>query len=315
MILRKTIPLRFIDKLSINILFPTREILGRFRGSDFDVIFVESFELLPGVIDRFATSRIVFDAREFYPAQNETKWWFRFFEKNHRIRVLREYLPKCDEVITVSPGLQDRYLNDFGIPTTLLRSTPSWEKLPIRGVDPEDIKLVYHGGANLDRKLGNLLTLLPHLDKRFSLHLYLTGNQQEILRLRNSAQMDTRVHFYDPVPMTDIPRTMNNYDIGLVYYEPLTFNLYRCLPNKFFEYIQARLMVAIGPSPDMASLVSQFELGVVAKRFSLTDLALALNDLTPERINRAKHNADAAAKLLNFDLESKALFSLLRLSD
>ena len=98
---------------------------------------------------------------------------------------------------------------------------------------------------------------------------------------------------------------LNQYDVGIFYNEPTTFNLKHSLPNKIFEFIQARLAVAIAPSPDMASLVYKYECGVVARNFSLTEMAESLNKLDSKQIMEMKYNSNKAAQILNFQEEQK----------
>ena len=103
----------------------------------------------------------------------------------------------------------------------------------------------------------------------------------------------------------------SNYDIGFFYNEPLTFNLRHSLPNKFFEFIQARLAVAIGPSPDMAFIVNQYGCGIVASSFTVESMADSMNQLTSDHIDVMKKNADKAAKLLNYELECNRFIEIL----
>jgi hypothetical protein len=71
------------------------------------------------------------------------------------------------------------------------------------------------------------------------------------------------------------------------------------LPNKFFEFVQARLAVAIGPSPEMARLVRQYGFGVVSDSFDARELATRIAALTPKDIERLKHRSDSASAELN----------------
>ena len=71
------------------------------------------------------------------------------------------------------------------------------------------------------------------------------------------------------------------------------------LPNKFFEFIQARLAIAIVPSPEMARLTREFDCGVVAEDFSSLSLARALTGLTAQGIDWMKRGADRAARMHN----------------
>ena len=81
--------------------------------------------------------------------------------------------------------------------------------------------------------------------------------------------------------MHRIVDTIAQYDIGLFLLSPANFNYYHALPNKLFEFVQARLAVAIGPSPEMARIVNDHDLGIVAPDFEPTTMAAHLNALTP----------------------------------
>ena len=83
------------------------------------------------------------------------------------------------------------------------------------------------------------------------------------------------------------------------------------MPNKFFEFIQARLMVAIGPSPEMARLVKQYDLGIIAKDFSPQEMAKSLNSLSKEQILQYKENVNKAAEILNAEKEGEKLLKIL----
>ena len=70
-------------------------------------------------------------------------------------------------------------------------------------------------------------------------------------------------------------------------------------------------MVAIGPSPEMARLVKQYDLGIIAKDFSAKEMAKSLNALTKEQILQYKENANQTAKILNAEKEGEKLLKIL----
>jgi len=72
---------------------------------------------------------VLFDAREYYPRQNEGEMSFELYEKRGRIKLCREFLPQCDAVVTVSEGSRQEYLRVFGIAAEVYRSTPSYVDL------------------------------------------------------------------------------------------------------------------------------------------------------------------------------------------
>ena len=54
------------------------------------------------------------------------------------------------------------------------------------------------------------------------------------------------------------------------------------IPNKFFEFIQARLCIAIWPSVEMKNLLNEYNLGLVSVAFNVDELAMLLNNSSIE---------------------------------
>jgi hypothetical protein len=126
------------------------------------------------------------------------------------------------------------------------------------------------------------------------LHFILVGDHREIERIKNYSKKNSRIFFHEPVSISDIPKFLNQFDLGVFVLPPLTSNHVHTLPNKFFEFVQARLGVIIGPSPDMARYVTRFGLGLVTDGFTEKDLVKQLDSINFEMINRfklASHNA------------------------
>ncbi len=101
--------------------------------------------------------------------------------------------------------------------------------------------------------------------------------------------------FHDPVSMLEIVNTINQYDIGITFYPPVNFNIKNALPNKFFEYIQARLMVLSGPSPSLVEYINKYNIGAVTEDFTKESLIDTLNGLSLEAIDKYKKNTEKAA--------------------
>jgi hypothetical protein len=107
-----------------------------------------------------------------------------------------------------------------------------------------------------------------------------------------------RIKFVKPVPMPEIVKTINKYDIGLYCLDPSSFNDRMALPNKLFEFIQGRLAVAIWPSPEMAKIVRKYQCGVVSEDFTCESMAELLNQLSEDQIMKFKLKAHKAASEL-----------------
>jgi hypothetical protein len=124
------------------------------------------------------------------------------------------------------------------------------------------------------------------------------------------AQPNPRIRCLPPVPMHELVPLSSAYDIGLFLVPPTTFNLRHTLPNKFFEFIQARLAVVIGPSPEMARIVRENDCGVISPGFSARDLAAALSGLNHAQINAFKLQSHSIAREVSAERNKELLLNL-----
>ncbi len=286
--------------------------IDHWAGRDYDLLTVHDIALLPLALRmKGQRSKVLCDLREFYPLEFEHSRVFRFVEAGFKTLLCTELLHRCDALVSVSPGLVAEYKKRFDVDVALVRSTPVYRdvapSVPARDV----IRMVHHGNANQDRKLENMIKLFPHLDERFHLDLYLTGDGRYQSELRRAAAGCDRIQFREPVRFDRIIPVLSQYDIGLYLLEPTGFNTEHALPNKLFEFIQARLAVATGPSPDMAEVVTTYGCGIVSATFRPDDLARRLTELTPDRIMELKRNSDRAARELCFENEGKKLLKII----
>lgn len=285
-------------------LYKTGTIYNLFKKDiELDLIIVENLELLPFAFAIKGKGRILFDAREYYPDEIGNNLWFKLFDRRRKVQLCKEYLKRCDQVITVSEGLSKTYEQNFSIKPLVIRSFPYYHDKRPSAVCKNKIKMVYHGNANEDRKIDNLIKVVDKLDGRFFLDLVLVGHVRNINRIKELAANSNRVFIKEPVIYEHIIPMLNKYDIGLIYYEPNSINLKYCLPNKFFEYVQARLMLAIGPSPDMSKIVKRYNIGVIAEDFTIEAMAQALRGLSYQAVLEKKEKSDIAAKDLCFEKE------------
>ena len=240
---------------------------------------------------------MLFDAHEYALRENEELWHWRWFEAPMIRYLCKEYIPRADAMMTVCPGIVDAYRDLTGVQASVVTNAPEYNELAVRPHrSGQPIQMVHHGGLSRSRKLENMIYLMDHLDQRFELNLVLVGTDPAYRRqLEQLAARTGRVRFVPPVGMRELPAFLNQFDLGLYLLEPLNFNNLHSLPNKLFEFIQARLAVAVGASPEMAEVVKRTQVGVVGADFQPKSLAVLLNALSSDDINRFKHRAAAAA--------------------
>ena len=253
-------------------------------------------------------SKMIFDAHEYSPKEHDDKFIWRLLFQKLNIYLLKKYTSFVDKMITVCDGIAEEYFNNFGIRPIVVNNATEYFDIKLKEVTSNKIKLIHHGGSIVSRKIENMIYMMDYLDERFSLDLMLvpTHNQYHKMLLQ-MVDKRTNVKIINPVPMKDIVSFISNYDIGLYILEPTNFNNGMALPNKIFEFIQARLAVAIGPSPEMKSLIQKLNIGIISDDFSPKSLAVKLNQLNKDQINNYKRNSNTAARFINSDENIKIL--------
>jgi hypothetical protein len=288
--------------------------LAKLKGRQFDLVIANDVETLPLALKISPGAKLLLDAHEYAPNEFEDRRIWTFFARKYTTSFLcREHLSKVDSMTTVCESIADEYARNFNIPKPfVVLNAPRLQNLEPQPCT-ERIRLIHHGKAIPSRKLELMIEMMDHLDERFSLDFMIIGTDARYVQaLARSASSNPRIRFRSPVPLQEIPRSLNGYDIGLFLLPPTNFNYAHALPNKFFEFIQARLAVAIGPSPEMARYVRNYACGIVSRDFTPQRLAGALNELKAGDIYRMKMNAHRAAKDLSFETSEKVLLDTVR---
>lgn len=275
-----------------------QELYHKLTGIEFDVVIANDIEALPLAIRLAERRPVILDAHEYAPKELEDQLIWRLFHKGHATYICESYVHKTVRVLTVADGLAEEYHRIYGVKPIVINNAASSYTLVPRKTSPRPIRMVHHGHAMPSRRIENMIQIMQGLDDRFEFDFMLIPSfPQYLKRLKAQASTDRRIRFLPPVSMEQLVPFSNDYDIGLYLLQPSNFNNVHALPNKFFEFLQARLAVAIGPSPEMAQIVRQFGCGVVAEDFSAAALAHELRQLTPADIDRMKAGSDRAAQV------------------
>ncbi len=157
-----------------------------------------------------------------------------------------------------------------------------------------------------------MIETMDYLDDRFHLDLMLMKtNPRYYNKLKKLTKKRSNVRIIPSIPFKNIIEHLNKYDIGFFLCPPTTFNLKHTMPNKLFEFVQARLAIAIGPSPDMNKFARENQVGIVSDDFSPKSMANALNALSISEVDQFKKNADKAAYLFNSDVNEKKILEII----
>ena len=278
----------------------------------YDFIIANDLNTLPLAVSCANGAKVLFDSHEYAPEQSGS-WEYRLTMKPMAHYQLKTYGKQADSIVTVSPGFIGRFKKEYGLSARVMTNAPFNEDIAPSPVIEGRIRMVHHGFAAPQRKTARMVELMDHLDDRFELDFMLIdGNRSYLEEMKKRASGNPKIRFVPPVPTMEIARTVNKYDIGLYALYPTCYNAEQCLPNKFFEFINGSLALAITPVEQMAKLVRERELGVVGEDMSLKSLATELNRLDTDRLTRMKRASYEAAKELNAQRNGELLREIFR---
>ena len=277
-------------------------------GRNFDLLIANDIATLPLALTMAARKPVLVDAHEFSPREFEDKLLWKILFAPFYDTFCARYLPRAAAMTTVCQGIADEYAKDYGVVAEVVYNAPSEQCLEPSPSLPGKVRLIHHGSAIRSRHLGVMIEMMRYLNERFTLDFMLVETDPVYMaELREMAKGHQRVRFVEPVPMPEICRQLNQYDVGIYLLPPVNFNHEHALPNKFFEFVQARLAIATGPSPEMARIVEKHSLGVVADSFEPGALAEALEQLTDDSIIEYKRASSRAAKELSYEVSGRVL--------
>lgn len=239
------------------------------------------------------------DLHEYAPRMNEhlpawNRWVRPFLEW-----MVRRYVRRAASVTAVAPHIAQEYQRRFSLDQVgvVVNASPYHALAPVPVQSP--LRLVHSGAARPARRIEHMIDAVGGLEG-VTFDLYLTqntGRYYESLQERAAATGNVTVK--DPVPYAELIDTLNTYDVGVFSLPPTNFNYQWALPNKVFDFVQARLAQVVSPSPEMAELVETHGLGIVAGGFEPGHLRDAVRSLDPQAVEQFKRASDAAAEELS----------------
>lgn len=277
----------------------------------FDLVIANDVETLPLTFLVAPHGRVLLDAHEYAPEEQAHNLRWTLFYKRRQRYLCEKYIQKLKAMSTVCDSIAVKYRDNFGRMPTVINNAPFSSDLQVRPTTNK-IRLIHHGIAIPNRNLEAHIEMMRFLDRdRFEFNFMLVPtNTAYMQKLKKIAAPQGNIFFLDPVPMQEIANAINKFDIGVFLFKPKNVNESFCLPNKFFEYIQGRLAIAIGPSIEMSAIVRQYDLGVIANDYQPESLAEVINALSAKRIDYFKAQSHRAASELSAERNATKLHDL-----
>ncbi|WP_298182496.1 glycosyltransferase [Saccharomonospora sp.] len=279
-----------------------RAALDLLSGRRFDVVVANEARAMALGHHVAQGAPVVADMHEWAPEERSHVTSWRLLVKPFMTHQCRKYLPKMAAVTTVNDSIAELYRDRFGVSARIVRNAGAFRDLEPSEMRNGRIRLVHSGGAVPGRNIEALIEAVRSLDETYTLDLYLVPGRdggRYLDSLRALIGGDPRITLHPPVTPDELVPTLNSYDVGVFSLPPLTPNHRFMLPNKIFDFVQARLAVVFGSAPETDRLISEHRLGAIARDASAEAMRETLAALDEQQVRTYKQNAHTAAKVLN----------------
>jgi glycosyltransferase involved in cell wall biosynthesis len=267
-----------------------------FRKSS--LIVTNDLDTLPAgyFVSRIRRTPHIHDCHEYFRGVPElvgrpvaTRIW-KFFEDL--------IFPKLRYVVAVNASVAKLYMNEYGVTISVLRNVPFRRSIPASekqqsfGIPEGKRVILYQGAVNVDRGLEEMILAMHKV--REDAVFVIAGTGDILAKLKDLAaaeKLSDKVIFTGQIPFQQLHSLTSMAAIGVSVEKEIGINYLNCLPNKFLDYIQARVPVLVTPFPEMKQIVDEYGIGEFITDHSPDHLAERINGMLGDDAALANYRA------------------------
>lgn len=278
----------------------------------FDLLLANDLDTLPAMVlaGKLKRKPVIFDSHEFFTEVPELVHRPRIRKIWQRLEKM--LVPQVSDAYTVCDSIASEYVRMYGISFQVVRNLPMAN--PSAGPQypaheqPKKPAIIYQGALNMGRGLAQAIRAMDYLPEA-ELVIAGSGDLETELRDVASKSRHNNIRFTGRLPLEEVFQLTLTASLGISIEEDLGLNYRYALPNKLFDYIQARIPVVVTDLPEMKRIVESYGVGLVTPSLEPGTLAetfrIALSDLSL-RTTWAQ-NLETAARTLTWQNEEPIL--------
>lgn len=279
-----------------------------------DIVVANDLDSLPAcfLAALLKRKKLVYDSHEYFTEVPELV--HRKFPKKVWQIIERLFLPWIKYSYTVSESIAETYNSKYGIDMKVVRNVPYSVQNIISDQSAHTDKwlILYQGSLNLGRGLEQLIDAMLFIE---NVRLKIIGDGDIVNELKERVirlGLKEKVEIIGRIPFEELFEETIHADLGIALEENIGLNYYYALPNKLFDYIQARVPVLVSPFPEMQKIVRKYDIGTVYDHKDPQSLANKINEIfeLKNRHQKWKENTEKAASELCWENEEKILMKI-----
>ena len=282
--------------------------------NQFDILVANDLDTLPAnfLVTKVKKARLIYDSHEYFTEVPELVSRKRV--KNIWETIEKWILPKIKYSYTVCQSIADIYNEKYNTDMKVFRNLPAGKsgiKQTINLRKGDEHLILYQGSVNIGRGLETVIEAMHFLENT---KFVIIGDGDIKIQLKQQVigkDLVDKIIFLDRIPSDELPYYTNQADVGVSLEENLGLNYYYALPNKLFDYIQAKVPVLVSDFPEMGNIVKKYDIGLTTLSNNPREIAelikLMLDD--SQKSERWKKNLAKAAEELCWENEEEKLLN------
>lgn len=238
-----------------------------------------SLQMLPlaALIKGLKRCHLIYDTHEL---ETETGY-SRGLRKRLASFIESRFILVCDRHVFVGQAIADWYQERYGLtdPMVVYNVPCQIGQIPpdpqggLRdrlGIAHGQPIALYQGLLGQGRGVNVLLEVAPLVPDMAIVFLGFGPLEEQV---RNAAAEYANIYFHPRVPHEELLPITKSADYGLSFIEAISLSYEMCMPNKMFEYMHADIPVLVSPTTEQKRLIERFGAGLVARSYSVSDIA------------------------------------------
>lgn len=227
--------------------------------------------------------------------------------------------PYLMNVYAVNGSVARLYHEEYGNHVRIIRNVPfrkkgmTDDKKTLLGIPADKKIILYQGAVNIHRGLEEAIEAMTKMTTPAILVILGTGDlYPDLVKKVRELNLTNRVLLPGVIPLEDLYAYTCMGDIGLSIEKDVCLNYHFSLPNKFLDYIQARIPVLVSPFPEMKAIVETYQIGEMIDSHDRDDLAAKFDTMlgNPQKLGFYRKNLEKAAAELCWENEQPELIRI-----
>jgi glycosyltransferase involved in cell wall biosynthesis len=288
-----------------------------------DLIFVNDLDTLPaGFLASLILRRsLIYDSHEYFTEVPELQK--HPFARKVWLTIEQGILPKLKNSITVNQSIADIYNRKYNINMIAVRNVP-FRKTKVVNISRTELNLpenksilILQGtGINVDRGAEELVIAMQWVSNAILLIVGGGDVFPHLSMLIGEYKLEERVKLLPKQSAERLHLITSIADLGMSMDKNTNPNYFFSLPNKLFDYIQARIPVLASNFPEIAFVINKYQVGFLFDDHDPRSLANTINNCLMNQNQLASYriNSEKAANELCWENEELLLIEVIQRS-